>query len=62
MLVNRSIEQKYPENKSNSAKFIFQEKEEDTECSNCGGELSWCSSCMMYSRTCCEEYGTCQCS
>jgi hypothetical protein len=31
-------------------------------CDWCGGEKKWCSSCDMYTRTCCEEYGTCMCS
>lgn len=28
----------------------------------CGGEMSWCSCCEMYSNNCCIPYGTCQCS
>lgn len=31
-------------------------------CESCGGFMSWCSCCQQWSRTCCEEYGTCMCS
>jgi hypothetical protein len=32
------------------------------ECSYCGGQMRWCQGCQMWSRVCCEDYGTCQCS
>ena len=28
----------------------------------CGGYPTWCAQCRAWSRTCCVEYGTCQCS
>ena len=31
-------------------------------CEQCGGQMSWCSCCEMYSRNCCVDYGTCWCS
>lgn len=31
-------------------------------CPDCGGQMEWCEGCQMYSKTCCEEYGTCMCS
>lgn len=31
-------------------------------CEDCGGEMKWCTSCNMYSKTCCDDYGTCACS
>ena len=31
-------------------------------CSHCGGIMTWCSCCEMFSSTCCEDYGTCLCS
>lgn len=31
-------------------------------CPHCGGQMTWCSHCMVWSRTCCIDYGTCQCS
>ena len=34
----------------------------DNTCPVCGGQMTWCSVCEVWSRTCCEEYGTCQCS
>lgn len=34
----------------------------ESTCPNCGGTMSWCSCCQMWTRTCCVEYGTCQCS
>lgn len=34
----------------------------DSNCYLCGGTMSWCSCCNVYSRNCCVPYGTCQCS
>jgi len=34
----------------------------DATCPDCGGKMTWCSSCQCWTRTCCVEYGTCQCS
>jgi len=31
-------------------------------CPECGGEMTWCDICRMYSADCCQEYGTCACS
>jgi len=31
-------------------------------CDMCGGEMTWCESCQVWSRKCCQDYGTCQCS
>ena len=31
-------------------------------CEECGGQMEWCDTCQMWSRTCCEEFGSCQCS
>lgn len=31
-------------------------------CPYCGEYMTWCSSCEMWSSTCCEDYGTCMCS
>jgi hypothetical protein len=28
----------------------------------CGGEMSWCEFCKVWTNTCCIPYGTCQCS
>ena len=37
--------------------------DDDTkECDDCGGVMVWCSGCEMYTATCHEEYGSCQCS
>lgn len=41
--------------------FRYGNRREST-CPYCGGTMSWCCVCQMWSRTCCEEYGTCQCS
>lgn len=37
-------------------------KRRDWECRECGGEMRWCGHCQKWSRVCCVEYGTCQCS
>lgn len=31
-------------------------------CRYCDGYMTWCSVCQQWSRTCCVEYGTCECS
>lgn len=37
--------------------------EGDTKtCEDCGGLMTWCSCCLVYTKTCCVEYGTCMCS
>lgn len=28
----------------------------------CGGYPTWCSICDQWTYTCCQDYGTCQCS
>jgi hypothetical protein len=28
----------------------------------CGGNVTWCATCMVWSKTCCHDYGTCMCS
>lgn len=32
------------------------------ECPDCEGQMKWCTGCNMWTKTCCEEYGTCECS
>lgn len=39
----------------------FEELDEDY-CCDCGGIMEWCDCCAMYTKTCCEDYGTCMCS
>lgn len=71
MAKNKEFEKKYKEigrerayqrrkirNKRHRANVLDRGK----ECPYCGGRMSWCSCCEVWSRTCCEEYGTCQCS
>ena len=31
-------------------------------CPYCGGTMTWCDFCHEWSSTCCEEWGTCECS
>lgn len=31
-------------------------------CHYCGGQMTWCSSCNVWSSNCCMDYGTCMCS
>jgi hypothetical protein len=31
-------------------------------CDSCDGQMTWCSCCHMWSRICCEDYGSCECS
>lgn len=37
-------------------------RKSDSKCPNCDGTMNWCSCCQVWSRSCCVEYGTCQCS
>ena len=32
------------------------------KCPDCDGYMSWCSICGVWSKNCCVDYGTCQCS
>lgn len=34
----------------------------DSRCHECGNAMTWCSTCDMWSRHCCVDYGTCQCN
>jgi hypothetical protein len=34
----------------------------DSTCPDCGGQMHWCSTCQMWSKSCCVDWGTCQCS
>lgn len=36
--------------------------EDESVCDYCGDKMSWCNICQVFSRSCCVEYGTCQCS
>lgn len=37
-------------------------KQPAEKCEDCGGEKKWCPVCYCWTKTCCVEYGTCQCS
>lgn len=37
-------------------------KDDDPTCDWCGGEMQWCPICTEWTKTCCQDYGTCQCS
>jgi hypothetical protein len=39
----------------------YDETQEDY-CDECGGTKTYCDTCRMWSNTCCEEFGTCECS
>ena len=38
------------------------QKDRGIICEKCGGVMSWCNTCQMWTRNCCTDYGTCQCS
>lgn len=38
------------------------DRNQEDYCTECGGHMTWCDLCNMWSRTCCDEYGTCMCS
>jgi len=31
-------------------------------CHMCGNDMTWCSTCQVWSSNCCQDYGTCMCS
>lgn len=31
-------------------------------CPFCGGKMTWCEGCGMWSKTCCQDWGSCQCN
>jgi len=47
---------------ANRARKKRQRKPRTQRCDSCGGQMQWCELCQMFSKTCCEEYGTCMCS
>ena len=42
--------------------YFDEHDEGDSTCPDCGGEMTWCESCRMWTQLCCEEYGTCMCA
>lgn len=42
--------------------IVHSTKNNASWCTNCGGEMTWCEVCQMWSAFCCEEYGSCGCS
>ena len=72
MAKNKEQENKYKEEglrrikerkKKRLQKFVNRVTEhKNSKCSWCGGQKRWCDICEMWSRSCCEEYGTCMCS
>lgn len=38
-----------------------EQKELTATCPDCGGQMSWCSCCQMFSQHCCVDWGTCLC-
>lgn len=54
-----------PTSHSQTKELTGQEKywrDEASRCHLCGGKMTWCESCQQWSSTCCEDFGTCQCS
>lgn len=41
---------------------VYDWTDDDPTCDNCGGVMTWCSCCKVWSQDCCVDYGTCQCS
>jgi hypothetical protein len=58
----RRIVQRQLTRKANWSKRIIRYGRGIQSCSMCGGQMSWCSCCEVWSSTCCCDYGTCQCS
>jgi len=54
-----------------TAKYEFKYEDDDFKyethgdpsvCESCGGKMTWCTTCRVWSKKCCEEYGSCMCS
>lgn len=58
----RRIAKRQQDRKNKWSEKVFKYGRGTETCDNCGGQLSWCRSCQMWSRHCCTDYGTCQCS
>ena len=42
--------------------YRYETHGDPSKCEYCGGTLTWCETCKVWSRTCCESYGSCMCS
>lgn len=71
MAKDKEFEKRYKEIRIERAYFRRRERnkthwqnkrDRGEECPYCGGVMSWCSTCQMWSKVCCSEYGTCACS
>lgn len=73
MAKDKEFEKKYLQVKLDRARFRRSEgtrskqhkqnvRERGMKCDYCDGYMSWCSCCDCWTRTCCEEWGSCACS
>ena len=46
----------------NWSKRVYNYGRGTEKCESCGGYMSWCRTCQVWTRNCCVEWGTCQCS
>ena len=37
-------------------------KNSGKECPDCGGCMSWCTICDVWTKDCCQDYGSCLCN
>ena len=44
------------------SKYFRYGRPSESECPRCGGQMTWCNCCQMWSMGCCCEYGSCECS
>ena len=51
---------------SNTGRMEMSEEYTDyaevSTCPDCGGMMEWCESCQVWSQSCCQEFGSCECS
>lgn len=40
----------------------LQHGDEGEECPDCHEQMTWCSACVQWTKTCCQDYGSCQCN
>jgi hypothetical protein len=63
---NRTLGRRENKRRKDAARFKAREYQRKIDypktCHICGGEMSWCSLCEMWSSNCCCDYGTCMCS
>jgi len=52
----------FDDDKYNTDEELYISGRSESTCEWCGGQMTWCECCQVYSHNCCVDYGTCECS